>query len=183
MSENVKTTTIAVFEKDREKAKVLTQIYGVKMAELFAEMVSFFDENREFLNPKNQGEKSENVTDLLEQKINKNLTKQVNRLIGFTKTQDELLLDIQQEIRQSTKKILFKLIPKEEQEFAEYNPLFDDFDQVILLLKKLLDKKGISSKDIEKEIQKELGDTSLKKYQESSEKIRVKNFLDISPML
>ncbi len=183
MAENVKTTTIAVLEQDREKAKELAQIYKLKMYELFGIMVAFFDENREFLNPKNQGEKSENLTDLLEQKINKNLTKQVNRLIGFTKTQDELLLDIQQEIRQSTKKILFKLIPKEEQEFAEYNPLFDDFDQVILLLKKLLDKKGISSKEIEKEIQKELGDNSLKKYQESSEKIRIKNFLDLSPMI
>lgn len=179
----MKITTISIQKEDSEKAKQLAEYHRVKMYELFTLMIDFFDRNKEVLTPEILLEKEGKMVDLLEQKITKNMTKQVNRLIGFTKTQDELLLDIQQEIRQSTKKILFKLIPKEEQEFAEYNPLFDDFDQVILLLKKLLDKKGISSKDIEKEIQKELGDTSLKKYQESSEKIRVKNFLDISPIL
>lgn len=177
MSENVKTTTIAVLEQDREKAKELAQIYRLRMYELFGAMVSFFDENREFLNPKNQGEKSENVTDLLEQKINKNMTKQVNRLIGFTKVQDELLREIQQEIRYSTKQILFKMIPKDEQDFLEYNPLFDDFENVIFIQKKMLEKKGISSKEMEAEIKKELGENTLKKYQESSEKIRIKNFL------
>lgn len=177
MAENVKTTTIAVFEKDREKAKVLTQIYGVKMAELFAEMVCFFDENREFFNPKKEDDTTEKVTDLLEQKITKNMTKQVNRLIGFTKVQDELLREIQQEIRHSTKQILFKMIPKDEQDFLEYNPLFDDFENVIFIQKKMLEKKGISSKEMEAEIKKELGENTLKKYQESSEKIRIKNFL------
>ena len=175
--------TIAVLEQDREKAKELAQIYKLKMYELFSIMTAFFDENREFLNPKNQEEKAESITDLLEQKINKNLTKQINRLIGFIKKQDEQLLDIQQDVRKGTKQVLFKIIPLKDQEFAEYNPLFDDYDMVVLLLKKLLAKKGIKEEAIAPEIAKELGDHPSKNYRESNEKIQIKNFLDIKQTL
>ena len=172
-----KITTIAVLEQDREKAKEMAQIYKLKMYEFFTLMIAFFDENREFLNPKNKEENSNNITEILENKINKNLTKQTNRLIGFIKKQDEKLLEIEQKIQKETKQILFKVIPIEEQELSEYNPLFEDYDRVIFILKKILEKKGVKVEDLEKEIEKELGGNFLREYQESSDKVKTKNFL------
>lgn len=173
----MKISTISIQKEDGEKARLLAEYHKVKMYELFSFMIDFFEQNKEILTPENLSEQETKMVDLLEQKITKNMTKQVNRLIGFTKVQDELLRDIQQEIRHSTKQILFKMIPKDEQDFLEYNPLFDDFENVIFIQKKMLEKKGIFSKEMEAEIKKELGENTLKKYQESSEKIRIKNFL------
>lgn len=177
MENKEKKNSVAIATKDWEKAKELATIHRVKMYELFGMMLDFFDKNREFLNPKNLLETEQGMTNILEKKWQKNLTKETNRLIGFIKKQDELLLDIQQEVRTSTKQILFKMIPREEQEFAEYNPLFDDYENVIAFLKKILNAKGVKSENIESEIQKELGEHFLKNYQESNQKIKLKNFL------
>ena len=59
---------------------------------------------------------------LTEQDLNeiaKLVTKQINRLIGFIKKQDENIYDIRQDIHRRTKQILLKVIPEEDQVFSE----------------------------------------------------------------
>jgi len=41
----------------------------------------------------------------------------------------------------------------------------------------VLEKKGVKVEDLEKEIEKELGGNFLREYQESSDKVKTKNFL------
>ena len=40
-----------------------------------------------------------------------------------------------------------------------------------------MEKKGVKVEDLEKEIEKELGGNFLREYQESSDKVKTKNFL------
>ena len=76
---------------------------------------------------------------------------------------------------------MLKVIPEEEQVFAESHPLFGDYEEIINTLKLLLIKRGIDkanfNENIEIEIKKELGERTLEKYIESTDRIVKKHFL------
>lgn len=178
----MKYKTLTILDKDYKKVKKISEERHLTLTKLFSLLIAYLDQNQEefFLEPfAKKEEKNSLKTEvvLTEKVLKKVLTERVNTLIGFIKKQDELILDIQQDVRKGTKQVLHKIIPLDEQELAEYNPLFDDYDRVIFTLKKVLEKQGFNEAQIEKEIEKEFGENHLKNYQESKENIRIKNFL------
>ena len=76
---------------------------------------------------------------------------------------------------------MLKVIPEEDQVFSESHPLFGDYEEIINTLKLLLIKRGIDkanfNENIEMEIKKELGERTLEKYIESTDRVVKKHFL------
>ena len=115
---------------------------------------------------------------LTQKELKKIFTHEINRLIGFIKKQDEVLGNIRHDISDKSKQILFKMIPKEEQELSEYNPLFDDYDNIIIVLKNYIYKKGIKPEELEEDIKRELGENVFEEYTRHSDNVIKKNFLE-----
>lgn len=175
---------ISVATEDYLKVKEICSKRRVSFTKVFAIFTDFLSNNEsvfftDYSNGKKFDEKILNEQDLNE--IGKVVTKQINRLIGFIKKQDENIYDIRQDIYRRTKQILLKVIPEEEQVFAESHPLFGDYEEIINTLKLLLIKRGIDkanfNENIEMEIKKELGERTLEKYIESTDRVVKKHFL------
>ena len=124
-------------------------------------------------------EEGGSVSEVLSQKdIQKMITKDINRIIGFIKRQDEELVRIKKEINDRAIQILYKLIPRDESELMEYHPLFNDYDSIIDILKKYIQKKGVNAENLEEDIKKELGENVFEEYIKYSDNIVKKNFLE-----
>ena len=171
---------ISVAKEDYLKVKEICAKKGMSFTKIFALLTDYLLNNQSVFFPEEVSEK-----DVLSEKdlneISKVVTKQINRLIGFIKKQDESISDIRQDIHRRTQQILLRVIPEEEQVFAESHPLFGDYEEIISTLKLLLIKKGVDkvnfNQNIELEIEKELGERTLQKYIVSTERITKKHFL------
>lgn len=176
----MKLSKISVVTEDYIKVKEICNKKGLSFSKIFTLLSDYLVENENIFFPEEVSTKK-TLTEQDLNEIGKVVTKQINRLIGFIKKQDENISDIQQEIRRGTKQILHKLIPEEEQMFSEDHPLFSDYEEIINTLKLMLIKRGLEkvnfTENLEADIEKELGDKALKKYRESTERITKKHFL------
>lgn len=175
---------ISVATEDYLKVKEICNKRRVSFTKIFAIFTDFLSNNESvFFTDYSNGKKfdEEILTEQDLNEIGKVVSKQINRLIGFIKKQDDNIYDIRQDIHRRTQQILLKVIPEEEHVFSESHPLFDDYEEIINTLKLLLIKRGIDktnfSENVEVEIKKELGERVLQKYIESSDRINKKNFL------
>ncbi len=175
---------ISVATEDYLKVKEICSKRRVSFTKIFAIFTDFLSNNESvFFTDYSNGKKfdEEILTEQDLNEIGKIVSKQINRLIGFIKKQDDNIYDIRQDIHRRTQQILLKVIPEEEHVFSESHPLFDDYEEIINTLKLLLIKRGIDktnfTENVEVEIKKELGERVLQKYIESSDRINKKNFL------
>lgn len=176
----MKLSKISVAAEDYLKVKEICNKKGLSFAKIFTLLSDYLVENENIFFPEEVSTKK-NLTEQDLNEIAKVVTKQINRLIGFIKKQDENIYDIRQDIHRRTKQILLKVIPEEEQVFSESHPLFGDYEEIINTLKLLLIKRGIDkanfNENIEMEIKKELGERTLEKYIESTDRVVKKHFL------
>ena len=182
----MKYKTLSILESDYLKLKKISDRRGVTFMKLYSLLIAYLEKNESkffpdlFTDEKEQQEGEEVIPlEVLTQKeVKRMLTQEVNRLIGFIKKQDEVLGNIRHDISDKTKQVLFKLIPKDEQELSEYHPLFDDYDTIISVLKDYIYKKGIKPEDLQEDIKKELGENVYDEYLRHSENVVKKNFLE-----
>ena len=60
----------------------------------------------------------------------------------------------------------------------EYHPLFNDYDNIIDILKKYIQKKGIKPEELKEDIKKELGENLFEEYIRYSGNVEKKNFIE-----
>ena len=60
----------------------------------------------------------------------------------------------------------------------EYHPLFNDYDNIIDILKKYIQKKGIKPEELKEDIKRELGENLFEEYIKYSENVEKKNFIE-----
>ena len=179
----MKYSKISVASEDYEKVKEICKKNDQSFSKVFSQLATYLSENEALFFP-NELEKKDAIEILTEQDLNeigKVVSKHINRLVGFIKKQDENIDDIRQEVRRGNKQILYKVIPEEEHIYSESHPLFGDYEEIINTLKLLLINKGIDkvnfNENLEREIEKELGTHTLKKYIDSNDRVIKKNFL------
>ena len=170
-----KMVSVALTRNAKEKLKYISSEYGMKIYECLDFMVNYFYENKENGKEFFKVEKGTEADEVLLKKINNLLTKQTNRVIGFIKNQDKDIETIYQEIRDSEKRLLFKMMPLEEQQLFEAHPLFDDYQEIIDILQELIKIKGCQ--DVENELKDQLGDKKYRQYMQSVDRITQKSFL------
>lgn len=179
----MKYKTLTILESDYLKLKNISDRRGVTLMKLYSILTAYLEKNETIFFPELFEDNSKIENDEIEvpiskKEIQKLLTKDVNRVIGFIKKQDEILLDIRQLINDKIKQVLFKLIPEEEREYMEYHPLFNDYDNIINILKKYINKKNSKIENLEEDIKKELGENVFEEYIKYSNNIVKKNFLE-----
>lgn len=180
---DMKYKTLTILESDYLKLKNISDRRGVTLMKLYSILTAYLEKNETIFFPELFEDNSKIENDEIEvpiskKEIQKLLTKDVNRVIGFIKKQDEILLDIRQLINDKIKQVLFKLIPEEEREYMEYHPLFNDYDNIINILKKYINKKNSKIENLEEDIKKELGENVFEEYIKYSNNIVKKNFLE-----
>lgn len=182
----MKYKTLSILESDYQKLKKISDRRGITFMKLYSLLIAYLEKNESkffpdlFADEEEKKEEEEVIPmEVLTQKeLKKLFTHEINRLIGFIKKQDEMLGNIRHDISDKSKQILFKMIPKEEQELSEYNPLFDDYDNIIVVLKNYIYKKGIKPEELEEDIKRELGENVFEEYTRHSENVIKKNFLE-----
>lgn len=158
-----------------KKIKVLADKYDVPIYKFLGTIVQFFDQNRTIVNAdffqKSDEEVETKLVSKLEKSIQNIVRKEVNRMIGFLKVQDEYMKTIKKDIIYSFSN----------GEITNYHPLFIEYEYVINIYKDILLKNGFN-KDIEvyEFIRDEFGIEALNNFLESEEKIKEKKmFLDV----
>ena len=179
----MKYKTLSILESDYLKLKKISEKRGVTLMKLYSLLIAYLEKNESIFFPDLfsdlEQEEGGSVSEVLSQKdIQKMITKDINRIIGFIKRQDEELVRIKKEINDRAIQILYKLIPKDESELMEYHPLFNDYDSIIDILKKYIQKKGVNAENLEEDIKKELGENVFEEYIKYSDNIVKKNFLE-----
>lgn len=178
----MKYRNVALNENDYLKLKKISDKRNVPLTKILSLLITYLEknENRFFPDLFSDSEEEEvPIEEVLTQKeIQKIITKDTNRVIGFIKRQDEVLERIRKEINDRAIQILYKLIPKDELELMEYHPLFNDYDNIIDILKKYIQKKGIKPEELKEDIKKELGENLFEEYIRYSENIEKKNFIE-----
>lgn len=179
----MKYKTLSILESDYLKLKKISEKRGVTLMKLYSLLIAYLEKNESIFFPELfsdlEQEEGGSVSEVLSQKdIQKMITKDINRIIGFIKRQDEELVRIKKEIKDRAIQILYKLIPKDELELMEYHPLFNDYDSIIEILKKYMQKKGVNTENLEEDIKKELGENVFEEYIKYSDNIVKKNFLE-----
>lgn len=179
----MKYRNVALNKNDYLKLKEISDRKSVPQTKILSLLITYLEKNETIFFPELFEDNSKIENDEIEAPISKKeiqklLTKDVNRVIGFIKKQDEILLDIRQLINDKIKQVLFKLIPEEEREYMEYHPLFDDYDNIINILKKYINKKNSKIENLEEDIKKELGENVFEEYIKYSNNIVKKNFLE-----
>lgn len=165
----MKYSTIAITRESHQKIKKLSEKYDIPMIDLMTKIIDFFDENKSLVNADFFQKSEENSDEKLNNKllagVEKSLKKEVNRLISFIKVQDRFLKIMK-------KDILYKL---SDFETDEYNPLFQEYEYLISILKELLKYKEIENDiQIHSNIELLLGKETLRFYQESEQKVLAK---------
>ncbi|WP_298822911.1 hypothetical protein [uncultured Capnocytophaga sp.] len=182
----MKYKTVILNEKDYLKLKKISDKRNITLTKLYSLLIAYLEKNESKFFPDlffDETEKKEEeevipMEVLTQKELKKLFTHEINRLIGFIKKQDEMLGNIRHDISDKSKQILFKMIPKEEQELSEYHPLFDDYDNTIIILKNYIYKKGIKPEELEEDIKRELGENVFNEYIRYSENVIKKNFLE-----
>jgi hypothetical protein len=178
----MKYRNVALNENDYLKLKKISDKRNIPLTKILSLLITYLEknENRFFPDLFSDSEEEEvSIEEVLTQKeIQKIITKDTNRVIGFIKRQDEVLERIRKEINDRAIQILYKLIPKDELELMEYHPLFNDYDNIIDILKKYIQKKGIKPEDLKEDIKRELGENLFEEYIKYSENVEKKNFIE-----
>lgn len=179
----MKYRNVALNENDYLKLKKISDKKNIPLTKILSLLIAYLEKNESIFFPElfSDLEKEEggSVSEVLSQKdIQKIITKDINRIIGFIKRQDEELVRIKKEINDRAIQILYKLIPKDELELMEYHPLFNDYDSIIEILKKYMQKKGVNTENLVEDIKKELGENVFEEYIKYSDNIVKKNFLE-----
>lgn len=179
----MKYRNVALNENDYLKLKKISDKKNIPLTKILSLLIAYLEKNESIFFPElfSDLEKEEggSVSEVLSQKdIQKIITKDINRIIGFIKRQDEELVRIKKEINDRAIQILYKLIPKDELELMEYHPLFNDYDSIIEILKKYMQKKGVNTENLGEDIKKELGENVFEEYIKYSDNIVKKNFLE-----
>ena len=178
----MKYRNVALNENDYLKLKKISDKRNIPLTKILSLLIAYLEknENRFFPDLFSEGEEEEvSIEEVLTQKeIQKIITKDTNRVIGFIKRQDEGLERIRKEINDRAIQILYKLIPKDELELMEYHPLFNDYDNIIDILKKYIQKKGIKPEELKEDIKKELGENLFEEYIRYSGNVEKKNFIE-----
>ena len=178
----MKYRNVALNENDYLKLKKISDKRNIPLTKILSLLITYLEknENRFFPDLFSDSEEEEvSIEEVLTQKeIQKIITKDTNRVIGFIKRQDEVLEKIRKEINDRAIQILYKLIPKDELELMEYHPLFNDYDNIIDILKKYIQKKGIKPEELKEDIKRELGENLFEEYIKYSENVEKKNFIE-----
>lgn len=182
----MKYKTLSILESDYQKLKRISDRRGITFMKLYSLLIAYLEKNESKFFPdlffdeteKKEGEEVIPMEVLTQKELKKIFTQEINRLIGFIKKQDEVLGNIRHDIRDNSKQILFKIMPREEQELSEYHPLFDDYDNIIAILKNYIYKKGIKPEQLQEDVKKELGENVFEEYMRYSENVIKKNFLE-----
>ena len=178
----MKYRNVALNENDYLKLKKISDKRNIPLTKILSLLITYLEknENRFFPDLFSDSEEEEvSIEEVLNQKeIQKIITKDTNRVIGFIKRQDEVLERIRKEINDRAIQILYKLIPKDELELMEYHPLFNDYDNIIDILKKYIQKKGIKPEELKEDIKRELGENLFEEYIKYSENVEKKNFIE-----
>lgn len=178
----MKYRNVALNENDYLKLKKISDKRNIPLTKILSLLITYLEknENRFFPDLFSDSEEEEvSIEEVLTQKeIQKIITKDTNRVIGFIKRQDEVLERIRKEINDRAIQILYKLIPKDELELMEYHPLFNDYDNIIDILKKYIQKKGIKPEELKEDIKRELGENLFEEYIKYSENVEKKNFIE-----
>lgn len=178
----MKYRNVALNENDYLKLKKISDKRNIPLTKILSLLIAYLEknENRFFPDLFSDSEEEEvSIEEVLTQKeIQKIITKDTNRVIGFIKMQDEVLEKIRKEINDRAIQILYKLIPKDELELMEYHPLFNDYDNIIDILKKYIQKKGIKPEELKEDIKRELGENLFEEYIKYSENVEKKNFIE-----
>lgn len=179
----MKYRNVALNENDYLKLKKISDKKNIPLTKILSLLIAYLEKNESIFFPELfsdlEQEEGGSVSEVLSQKdIQKIITKDINRIIGFIKRQDEELVRIKKEINDRAIQILYKLIPKDELELMEYHPLFNDYDSIIEILKKYMQKKGVNTENLGKDIKKELGENVFEEYIKYSDNIVKKNFLE-----
>lgn len=179
----MKYRNVALNENDYLKLKKISDKKNIPLTKILSLLIAYLEKNESIFFPELfsdlEQEEGGSVSEVLSQKdIQKIITKDANRIIGFIKRQDEELVRIKKDINDRAIQILYKLIPKDESELMEYHPLFNDYDSIIDILKKYIQKKGVNAENLEEDIKKELGENVFEEYIKYSDNIVKKNFLE-----
>lgn len=166
-SVNVKPST-------KEKIKLLSDRYDLKLVDFMDTIVDFFYENKTIVNA-DFFKKSEKGNDKLLSKLDRSFEriarKESNRIIGFLKVQDKYMKSMKKDI----------IYTFSEGEIEDYHPLFIDYNFLISIYKEILYSKGlVNDSKILEYILKELGKEEFDNFIESEEKIKEKKlFIDL----
>ncbi len=140
--------------------KYLSKKFDVSAKDVLSIAVNFLSKNPSLIVEKKKDNNFTFETDILADlttKMTKSTRTEINRLIGFIKVQDEFLSKMKNDL-------MFKL---DKEDNPEYHPLFGDYDTMLKYIYYVLEKRGITEKNIKDDISKIMGKDKLHLFLQS----------------
>lgn len=160
--------SIKIDNKSYKILKHFADKQKISMKDIITLLVNFLSKNPTLLINGLSSENFKFENDVVTEIFKKNkkfIREETNRLIGFIKVQDEFL-------NQFKNDIMFKISNDDNPEF---HPLFSDYDMMLKYIYIVLEKRGITNKNIKDDILQIFGQAKLNSFLESETRTQVKS--------
>lgn len=168
------TKIVNVSKNTFEKIAELSKFYDITRIKLLEKYIDFLYENKENISKdffNNDDEKGKKDFDILKP-IDKKITKEINRIIGFLRIQDKYM---EVKFAELKREILYNIKDNTEDEF---HPFFIDYDFIISVYNAVLEKNLITEEKLHQEIKQLYNEQDLNIFKESLKKVSSKKFIE-----